>query len=178
MAQPHTFNNPFRISRPAPFVEWQHSLPSRVADIAPCLDTVVRFIKLLADKFCRAEESEFAIETALREALANSVIHGNRQEAHKRVHITCRCSMDGEITITLQDEGEGFNSRALPDPTDAKNRLLRHGRGIYLMRVLMDEVCFEDDGRLVRMQKQLKVFEGAFPKEGEITMLEKRTPAT
>ena len=106
MAQPHTFNNPARISRPAPFLEWQHSLPSRVAEIAPWIDTVMRFIKLLADKFCRAEESEFAIETALREALANSMIHGNRQEAHKRVHITCRCSMDGEITITLQDEGK------------------------------------------------------------------------
>jgi Histidine kinase-like ATPase domain len=79
------------------------------------------FIRLFAHKFRGPEESEGDIEIALREALA-SVIHGNHEDPHKQVYITCRWSMDGEITITVRDEGSGFNSRALPDPTDPKNR--------------------------------------------------------
>jgi serine/threonine-protein kinase RsbW len=117
----------------------------------------MRFIKLFAQNIRAPEESEGDIETALHEALANSVIHGNHEDPHKRVYISCRCSMDGEITIIVRDEGPGFDSRALPDPTDTKNRLLRQGRGIYLMRALMDEVSFEDNGRLVRMRKRLAV---------------------
>jgi serine/threonine-protein kinase RsbW len=123
----------------------------------------MRFIKLFARKLRATEESELDIETALRESLANSVIHGTHED-HKQVYITCRFSTDGEIMITVRDQGQGFDSRVLPDPSEAKNRLLRHGRGIYLMRALMDEVCFEENGRLVRMRKNLGALKGTFPK--------------
>ena len=59
-------------------------------------------------------------------------MHGNRENPMKQVHITCRCSMDGEVFITVRDEGDGFNSLAGPDPTDPQNQLLTHGRGVYL----------------------------------------------
>ena len=95
------------------------------------------------------------IEMALREALANAVIHGNHEDPHKRIYVTCRCQMDGEVSITVRDEGDGFNSPAVPDPTDPHRRLLSNGRGIYLMRALMDEVFFEEHGNVVHMQKRL-----------------------
>jgi serine/threonine-protein kinase RsbW len=101
-------------------------------------------------------EAEEEIEIAICEALANAVIHGNHENPEKKVHATCRCSMDGEVLITVRDEGEGFDSRGVPDPTDAQRLLLTHGRGLHLMRALMDEVSFQENGTLVRMRKQMK----------------------
>ncbi|HEY4049236.1 MAG TPA: ATP-binding protein, partial [Acidobacteriaceae bacterium] len=122
-----------------PFVELRQSLPSQVTLIPPFVDQLMRFIAKCRNK----EDSELEIETALREALANAILHGNQEDPHKRVYVTCRCTTDGEVSITVQDEGQGFDSNAVPDPTTPENRLVKHGRGIYLMKTLMDEVRFE-----------------------------------
>lgn len=142
--------------RPAPFVEWQHSLPSRVGAISLCVDQLMRFIKVFMDKLGALEESEKDIEVSIREALANAVIHGNHEDPRKRIYISCRCQMDGEVSITVRDEGEGFDSPAVPDPTDPQRRLLPNGRGIYLIRALMDEVSFEERGNVLHMRKKLR----------------------
>jgi serine/threonine-protein kinase RsbW len=105
-------------------------------------------------KFRRADGSETDIELALHEALANAVIHGNSGSSGKRIYVTCRCYMDGEVSITVRDEGRGFDSSAVPDPTFQGHLLLTHGCGIYLMKVLMDEVCFEERGAAVMMRKK------------------------
>src|SRR5207253_7017267 len=57
-----------------------------------------------------------------------------------------RCYMDGEVSITVRDEGKGFDSNTVEDPTSHENLLFTHGRGIYLMKTLMDEVLFEENG--------------------------------
>jgi anti-sigma regulatory factor (Ser/Thr protein kinase) len=111
---------------------------------------------MLISKLDAVDEDDFDIETPLREALANAIIHGNHENPHKRVYVTCRCRLDGEISITVRDEGEGFDSDGVPDPTDANNRLLDHGRGIYFMRALMDDVWFEEGGKVVYMRKRLR----------------------
>ena len=87
--------------------------------------------------------SETDIEIALSEALENSVVHGGGEDHHKRVYVTCRCTPDGELSITVQDDGQGFDTGILPDPTTPENRLRTFGRGIYLMKALMDEVRSE-----------------------------------
>jgi serine/threonine-protein kinase RsbW len=61
--------------------------------------------------------------------------------------------MDGEVSIEVRDEGRGFDSDAVLDPTARENLLFTHGRGIYLMKTLMDEVSFEEGGSVVRMRK-------------------------
>ena len=132
-----------------PFVELRQSLPSKVAAISPFTDQLMRFIL----NFRSADGSEIDIEMALLEALANAVIHGNGDNSCKRVYVTCRCYMDGEVSITVRDEGQGFDSSAVPDPTFLENLLFTHGRGIYLMKTLMDEVSFEEGGSVVRMRK-------------------------
>jgi serine/threonine-protein kinase RsbW len=98
--------------------------------------------------------SETDIEMALIEALENAVVHGNCEDPHKRVYVTCRCTAEGEVSITVQDEGQGFDTGTLPDPTAPENRLRTSGRGIYLMKTLMDEVCFEKGGAVVHMRKK------------------------
>jgi serine/threonine-protein kinase RsbW len=132
-----------------PFVELRQSLPSQVAAISPFVDQLMKFVLY----FRRADGSEIDIDMALREALANAVIHGNGDDSCKSVYVTCRCYMDGEVAITVQDQGRGFDSDAVLDPTLLENLLFTHGRGIYLMKTLMDEVSFEEGGSVVRMRK-------------------------
>jgi len=105
-------------------------------------------------KFRSPDGTEADIEMALREALANAVIHGNGENSCKRIYVECRCYMDGEVSITVRDEGKGFDSSAVLDPTLLENLLFTHGRGIYLMKALMDEVSFEEGGAVVIMRKK------------------------
>jgi serine/threonine-protein kinase RsbW len=131
-------------------VELRQFIASQVALISPFVDQLMRFIAKCRNK----EDSELDIEMALREALANAIVHGNQEDPHKRVYVACRCTTDGEVSITVQDEGQGFDSSAVPDPTTPENRLVKQGRGIYLMKALMDEVRFEQGGTVVYMRKK------------------------
>ena len=135
--------------RSVPFVEQRQSLPSQVPIISPFVDQLMRFIA----RFRKSDGSELNIEMALREALANAIVHGNQQDPHKSVYVVCRCTTDGEVSVTVEDEGQGFDADSVVDPTTPENRLLMHGRGIYLMTTLLDEIRFERRGATVYMRK-------------------------
>ena len=121
------------------FVELRHTLPTHVDIVSPFVDQMMRFIS----RFRVTDGDNFEIELALREALSND----------KCVYVKCRCTEDGEVSITIEDEGRGFKTDSVPDPTSPDNRLRTHGRGIYLMRTSMDEVRFERNGSVVHMRK-------------------------
>ena len=157
MAYTHALSLVPRTFRSVPFVELRQSLPSQIAAISPFVDQFMRFIA----KFRAVDGSEVDIDMALREALANAIVHGNQEDPRKRVSVACRCTTDGEVSITVQDEGQGFDSGLVPDPTVSENRLLTYGRGIYLMKTLMDEVSFEQGGALVYMRKKPNADPGA-----------------
>jgi serine/threonine-protein kinase RsbW len=149
MAQVHVPVFPSFGSRRVPWVEVQNSLPSQVAAISPFVD---RLMSLIAA--CRAADgTEFDIEAALHEALTNAIVHGNREDPEKQVEVACGCGADGSVDITIRDQGQGFDSSTIPDPTVPESRMSTHGRGIYLMRAMMDEVRFEDRGTIVHMRK-------------------------
>ena len=93
------------------------------------------------------------VEIAIREALATAVLHGNHQDAEKKVQINCRIQFGGEVSIIVMDEGKGVDPNKVPDPTTIVNLESEHGRGIYLMKALMDEVHFEQGGTEVHMRK-------------------------
>jgi serine/threonine-protein kinase RsbW len=137
-------------SRPSAFVGLRHTLPSRVEMISPFVDQLMRFISRF-----RGDENNFGIERALREALANAIVHGNREDPHKRVYVKCRCSGDGEVSISVEDEGHGFENGSIPDTTPPDYRRRTQGHGIYLMKTLMDEVDFEQGGSVVHMRKRM-----------------------
>jgi serine/threonine-protein kinase RsbW len=134
----------------APFVGVRNTLASDVDIISPFVDQLMRFIT----RFRGAEGNNFEIELALREALVNAVVHGNHNDPRKHVYVNCRCTTDGQVSITVEDEGNGFEHGTVPDPTSPDNRKRTHGRGIYLIRTLMDEVNFEQGGSVVHMRKR------------------------
>jgi len=140
----------------SPFVELRNTLPSHVDIISPFVDQQLRFIS----RFPGANANNFEIELALREALANAIVHGNREHPRKLVYVKCRCTTDGDVLITIADEGRGFNNDAVPDPTSPANGQRTHGRGIYLMKTLMDEVQFERGGSVVHMRKRANASSG------------------
>ena len=133
-----------------PCIQMELSLPSEVAAISPFVDKLMLSIK----KWRCAPENETDIEIALREALTNATIHGNHEDPRKQIHVSCRCTAEEEVSIVVKDEGHGFDSHAVPDPTAAGVTESTHGRGIYLMKALMDEVRFEHGGTVVRMRKK------------------------
>ena len=132
----------------APCLELERSLPSEVAAISPFVDRLM----LLFRKCGCVSEGESGVEIALREALANAIIHGNHENPGKHVHVRCRCELS-EISIAVKDEGRGFDLNKIADPTAPENNGSIHGRGIYLMKALMDEVRFEEGGVVVHMRK-------------------------
>jgi serine/threonine-protein kinase RsbW len=128
----------------------RQSLASQVEAIEPFTEQLMRFIS----KFRNPDGSEASIELAVHEALVNAVLHGNHEDPSKRVDVVCLCSIDGEVLLTIRDQGQGFDTSAIPDPTAPENQLSAHGRGIYLMRASMDEVHFAEGGVVVHMRKK------------------------
>jgi len=86
-------------------------------------------------------DEEYWLVTALREALANAVRHGNRQDPARHVRVAYAVE-NSTVTIKVEDEGEGFDPQDIPDPTDPENLLRPNGRGIFYMRQFMNRVEF------------------------------------
>ena len=127
-------------------------MPSRIESIGEAAAEAAT----LARRFGFNEEAAFGIDIAVREAVTNAVLHGNREDASKMVEVLFRGSTE-EIEITVRDRGQGFDPKSVPDPTDPQNLLKASGRGILFMRSFMDEVehtHHPEGGTLVRMTKR------------------------
>lgn len=111
-------------------------------------------MNLIAASHCVCGEEQL-VELALREALSNAMLHGNRLEAGKLVHVHCRCEPCREVFFAVSDQGRGFDPYQIPNPLADENLLAERGRGIHLMKIAMDEVSFEHGGTEVHMRKKL-----------------------
>jgi serine/threonine-protein kinase RsbW len=122
---------------------------SEIGLISPLVDWLM---SLIVVSRCVLGDEQF-IELALREALSNAMVHGNRLDASKLVHIRCCCECGHGVFIVVRDQGHGFDPSNVPNPLAVENLGAEHGRGIHLMKLAMDEVCFERQGTEVRMRK-------------------------
>lgn len=86
---------------------------------------------------------------AVTEGVNNAIHHGNKSNPEKNVQIDIEINEENQLVFSIKDEGEGFNPDALPDPTDPANIEKPHGRGVFLMQQLSDEIEFEEEGRQV-----------------------------
>src|SRR5260370_27050414 len=84
------------------------------------------------------EDDLHALGMAVREAAVNAVVHGNRYNARKKVHLKVSRAHD-KLTIVIADEGEGFQMDSIPDPLASENLLRQSGRGLLLIRAFVDE---------------------------------------
>jgi serine/threonine-protein kinase RsbW len=144
------FHAGFASRRTGCLLEIKASIPSEINAISPLVDRVMRLIE---GAHCVTGE-EFAVELALREALNNAVVHGNRMNARKLVHLRCSCRVAKGISLAVRDQGEGFDVRAVHDRLAAGNLEAEHGRGIQLMKSMMDLVSFQRRGTEVHMRKR------------------------
>jgi len=124
---------------------------SEIGQISPLVDWLMR---LIVASGCVCGEEEF-IELALREALSNAMLHGNRADASKLVHVRCCCECGRGLSVVVRDQGQGFDPNKVPDPLAFENLSAEHGRGIHLMKLAMDEVFFERGGTEVHMRKKV-----------------------
>jgi len=102
------------------------------------------------------EKAAFGIDMAVREAVTNAVLHGNKEDETKFVEVIVKSS-PSELEIRVHDEGFGFNPELIQDPTKEENLLKTSGRGIFFMRNFMDEVDWlirPEGGTTVRMLKR------------------------
>ena len=102
-----------------------------------------------------SEEIIFDVHVGFEEALRNAMIHGNKSIPGKQVLIETVISEDS-VLICVEDEGDGFDPASLPDPTLGDNLMRENGRGVYLIKHLMDEVTYENGGNRVVMRKYFK----------------------
>jgi serine/threonine-protein kinase RsbW len=135
-------------------------LALRFYDVIPstfeALDEVIDTLLILAREMKCNQESLDEIELAMREALANAIIHGNKQDPNKRVAVRAYCQPDRGLLLVIDDEGSGFDPTKVPNPTGAECLYQTHGRGLFKMRRLMDKVRISRKGTRITLVKKLK----------------------
>jgi anti-sigma regulatory factor (Ser/Thr protein kinase) len=101
-----------------------------------------------------ARKVRFNFRVSLVEALANAMIYGNGRDPSKRVQVEVVLE-EKFLTARITDEGPGFDPGRVPDPTNSRNVKKVGGRGLFIMRQLMDEVRFNDQGNSVTLVLRL-----------------------
>lgn len=128
-------------------------LPSRIEAVAEAAAAVSEFLNRLGID----EGVAFGVDMAVREAVTNAVLHGNKLDEAKIVDLKLKNSPEA-FEIIVHDQGPGFNPNVIQDPTKEENILKSSGRGIFFMRNFMDTVDWSADpkgGTTVRMMKKL-----------------------
>jgi serine/threonine-protein kinase RsbW len=100
------------------------------------------------------EDNLFDIRLSLEEALVNAIKHGNKMDKNKEVSLKIKV-LPKKVEIEVSGEGRGFDYKNIPLPTDEENIAKPYGRGIFLIKNLMDNVEFFDGGNKIKMVKLL-----------------------
>lgn len=96
------------------------------------------------------EKENLAI--AVTEAVGNAIVHGNKKDLKKKVQITFQSKRD-QIIVQVQDEGEGFDLKKLENPLLPQNLMKENGRGIFILKTIMDDISFSfnQNGTTIKM---------------------------
>jgi len=136
----------------------RHSLALKLnvslsADPAAIDPVVQKIMGVVRDMEClHGKENE--VELALTEALANAVVHGAKSDPSKNVECDVACDPESGMLIVVRDPGEGFDCSTIPSPVVGQNIFSNHGRGIFLINQLMDDVKFHKNGTEIHMIKR------------------------
>lgn len=115
------------------------------------MSKVEKFVEEISDMYYIYNSYFGNILLAIEEAVINAMKHGNKMDENKSVHITFSGTKNGLIFI-IEDEGEGFDTRNIPDPLEADEKTAENiGKGLFLMRSLADKVLFNPRGNQVEI---------------------------
>ena len=114
---------------------------------------VAQVMEAIRDTKCVNGKAD-AIELSLQEALANAVVHGAKEDPTKVVECLVACDEERGVLIIVRDPGKGFDPQGIPSCTLGENLYSNHGRGIFLINQLMDEVQFRNNGTEIHMVKR------------------------
>ena len=118
------------------------------------IEPVVQGVMEIVREMQCANGNEDAIELALTEALANAVMHGAKADPSKIIECDVGCDESRGMLIVVRDPGKGFDPATIPSPIQGESIYSDHGRGIYLINQLMDEVKFAKNGTEIHMIKR------------------------
>jgi len=113
-------------------------------------------LESIFDKLPLSESDKHNLIVSASEAVNNAMVHGNKNDPAKKVMLDLDYK-NKEITLTVEDEGGGFNPKNLPNPLLPENLLKPSGRGIYIMKSLMDSVAFEFTRHGTRTIMKMKI---------------------
>jgi serine/threonine-protein kinase RsbW len=89
---------------------------------------------------------------SVTEAVNNAILHGNQNDDALKIEISCAFITDYLVSFTIRDEGPGFDYKNIKDPTSPENLLDEHGRGVFVMLHLADEVIYKEKGNVVELR--------------------------
>lgn len=119
--------------------------------ILPLAENIARKVKQLTG----SKDDAFRVKLCLEEALTNAMRHGNKLDRRLKVSVKITLT-PSRIVIDIRDQGKGFDHARVPDPTAPERSAKPSGRGVFLMRKLMDSVRYFDKGRRVVLRASLK----------------------
>jgi serine/threonine-protein kinase RsbW len=126
----------------------QKSLEGRIEAIPPFVDGLMSIVQSVGCAAGRERE----VEVALIEALANAVLHGCKNDPTKMIEVCVGCDESRGLLIVIRDPGLGFDPSSIPNPVIGQNLFSTHGRGIFLINQLVDEVHYERGGTEIHMK--------------------------
>lgn len=128
--------------------EMHFLIPSRL----DALGRVERIVRKISAQMGLNKDERDNLAISVTEAVGNAIIHGNKKDPEKNVKVDVLLG-DGRVQVTVTDQGTGFNPSTLNDPLAPQNLMKEHGRGIFILKSLMDEVDFDfsADGTSIRM---------------------------
>jgi serine/threonine-protein kinase RsbW len=126
-------------------------IQSDLGNIKPAVDEIICMLKRIG-----TDESDiFDIRLCLEEALINAIKYGNKLDKKKPVRIDFSYHSP-RLAISVEDTGSGFDLSSVPDPTTDDNILKGSGRGVFLIKHLMDSIEPNGKGNRITMIKNLK----------------------
>ena len=138
----------FAMTSPPPNWTLERRIPS---DPDVCAKVIEPLVDAL-ENFGWAEREVFGIRMAMEEAIVNAIRHGNQCSPNKSVQIAIKVD-DQEFLATITDQGDGFDPKQVPDPTDDENLECDSGRGLVLINNYADEVTYNQSGNSVTLKK-------------------------
>jgi serine/threonine-protein kinase RsbW len=141
------------IDRGPEFKGLHEKIEFEIPSLISLMNDILEYLMKRVEKLGVVKPEKSNLFVALDEAFVNAVKHGNKFDKSKMVRISVDISPE-KASFTIEDEGEGFDVKAIPDPRDPENLFKTSGRGVMFIYNIMDEVSYNQRGNRLTMIKR------------------------